>query len=71
MLEQDRLVKSLSKDGFDLVNVKFFQGDNRDITQEALCREAANALQQVKFGAKQKSCIDGDIKKVSLEEFLK
>lgn len=71
MLEQERLMKSLSMDGFDLSNIKFFLGDDRNVTQDALCQEAANALQQIKFGASKKNSIDGDIKKVSLEKFLK
>lgn len=72
MLEQDRLVKSLTKDGFDLVNVKFFQGDDRTVTQEEFCKEAANVQQQIAMGiVKKTSSIDGDIEKVSLKTFLK
>lgn len=74
MSHKERLIRALSsgREGMTLENVKFFLGNNRNITQEALCNEAANALAQVSLGqVKHRSSIDGDLPKNSVEQFLK
>lgn len=55
------LHRSLSTlvDGCELVNIKFFLGDNRNITADELCQEASKAVTQIRFGqAKKISDID-------------
>ena len=70
----ERLSKELSsaKDNHKLVNVKFFLGDARNITQEQLAEEALKALSQVKLGnTKKVESVDSNNHKVTIEEFLK
>ena len=70
----ERLAKELSsaRDNHELVNVKFFLGDERNITQEQLAEEALKGLSQIKFGTTQKvQSVDSDIHKLTIEEFLR
>ncbi len=73
MSDKDRNVHAISTgiEGHDLVNVKFFMGTRRDVTQDELCREAAQAHTQVIVGkAKAKPSIDGDMVTVSIDKFV-
>jgi len=70
----ERLAKELSsaRDNHELVNVNFFLGDERNITQEQLAEEALKGLSQIKFGATQKvQSVDSNIHKLTIEEFLR
>lgn len=55
-IEMNEAVKQLHNsltalgDGCELVNVKFFLGRNRNVTQEELCVEAKKAVDQVRSG---------------------
>lgn len=71
--EKDRLIQALFSDkGQELQNIKFFMGDNRNTTEEELCREANHALAQVRLGAvSPKRSVDGNIKKTKIGDFLK
>ena len=73
MKEKERFLEAVSavNDGETLTNVKFFLGSDRNITQEDLFRESANAMRQVALGAvKAVACIDSDIPLVSITKFL-
>ncbi len=62
---------SSSIDGFDLVDVKFFVGSRRDVTQEEFCAEAEKAVAQFSSGeAKAKVSIDGHLDTVSIHDFI-
>lgn len=72
--QKDRLVHALSagKDGAELVNVKFFLGDRRNVTQEEICAQAANALTQVNLGmVKPLTSVDCEIGVISISQFLR
>ena len=73
MSEKDRFLEAISssKSGESLQNVKFFLGSARNITQEDLCREAANALRQVSLGAvKPIPSLDSDMATFKTIDFL-
>jgi hypothetical protein len=63
---------SSSKDGnFELLNVKFFLGDSRNISQDDLLKEAAKGVHMVKSGASQKvEHLDNHLAKTPLSGLL-
>lgn len=70
----ERLAKELSsaRDNFEFIDVKFFLGDDRNITQEKLVEEAANGLAQIRFGNADKvELVDNKVNKLTVEQFLK
>ena len=73
MLEHERLIKALTREEAEcLIDIKFFLGSNRDITQADLCRETKKAVDQISRG--QISAVgqlDSNIKKISIEKFLR
>lgn len=70
----ERLAKELSSamDNHELIDVKFFLGDDRNITQERLVEEAANGLTQIRFGNAEKiDSVDNKLNKLTVEQFLR
>ena len=72
MLEKDRLVKALIRGSEeDLKDVKFFLGENRCVTQESVCKEAAKAFSQITLGqASFRTTIDKELPHISVSKFL-
>ncbi len=63
---------SSSIEGHNLLDVKFFAGKNREVTQEKFCEEANKSLTQFHLGqVEPKKSIDGHLKVVSINDFLK
>lgn len=69
----ERLVKELSSlENHQLLDVKFFLGNERNITQKSLLEEAAKGLSQIRFGNADKiDFVDHKVRKLTIEQFLK
>lgn len=73
MTEKERMLDSLfsGKEGREIVDVKFFLGDKRNISVEEICREVNGARQQAKLGViEPMTSFDAGIKQISVEEFI-
>jgi hypothetical protein len=72
--EKKRMLNALfpGRDGeADVTNVKFFLGDDRNISEEDLCREFSQALEQERIGvAKRSTTVDGSLERVTIDRFL-
>ncbi|MGD9744357.1 MAG: hypothetical protein AB7V53_17070 [Dongiaceae bacterium] len=56
----------------ETVDVKFFLGENRNITEDELCDQISHAWNQVKLGVvSSRNSIDGDCARNTVEKFLK
>ncbi len=67
----DALVSLGSDNELELINVKFFLGKDRNVTQEQLCLEASKAVKQIHEGkSKIIDNIDKDIEVQPLEKLL-
>lgn len=72
---KEKLIERLTstKDGMELVDVKFSLGNARYISQEAFCGEVLNGLEEVASGlanAVEPSAIDGSFNLRTTAEFL-
>lgn len=73
MTEKERLLGTLfsEKEGRSVTNVKFFLGDDRNVSEEELCREANIALEQERMGlAVPKPSLDAGLPRATVAKFL-
>lgn len=74
MDEKERMLNALfsGREGRKVEDVKFFLGDDRNVTDEEICREFNKAHSQVTTGAVQaRDSLDGGITKNSIDDFIK